>query len=627
MSHDRDRRLAAEFDRLSSLASDQQPGALSAIEREDAELAHELARMLAAAPSQGLDSQIAYSLAQAFHRDQVLLGPYTILDVVGEGGTSIVYSAIQRTPVERLVAIKLLKPGLDSEAILRRTALERRLLASLEHPHIAPLLDAGEAGDGRPFFVLPLLTGKTLPGYCRDRNLSIRERVELFLQACHAVRFAHQRAVIHRDLKPGNILVSVKGDSASVRVIDFGIAKLLEPEAAAAVTDLGTTLGTPGYMSPEQAAGNTAAIDVRTDVFGLGAVLYETLTGARAFDSHQLAGLSGASLYAAMQRVIPTPFPDRTREKATRIDADLESIVLKALAFEPARRYSDVGEFIEDLQRWEHGDAVLAMRGRRRYFARKFVRRHRLAFVAGASILIGLSMTGLIALREWDQRLKIAAAERQADYAARVLANFERFLRGLLDGLRPDLSEPEFRRSLSDVLALATSDTALQDDEVQLRVSYMLAQTFSRMGRAEAAVEQYARALAAADRLPHGQLGSLDDVRERMAWALVDAGRTDDAISALGNADESRLSGARSVLRTMVRARGASAHGRFDEAVAALDAAAPDADRCWTGAGPDRIEFVVCRVQALTAAKRTKSAGEIIQALLKTAAADRGEDS
>jgi tRNA A-37 threonylcarbamoyl transferase component Bud32 len=627
MSHDRDRRLADEYERLIPLPTDQQSRALGEIRIEDAELAEELARMLASTPLPNLDSQIAYSLTQGLQRQEASLGPYTILDVVGEGGTSIVYSAIQRTPIERLVAIKLLKPGLDSEAILRRTALERRLLASLEHPHIAPLLDAGEAADGRPYFVLPLLTGKTLPEYCRDRNLSIRDRVELFLQACDAVRYAHQRAVIHRDLKPANILVSVKGDSASVRVIDFGIAKLLEPEPAATVTDLGVTLGTPGYMSPEQAAGNTSAIDVRTDVFGLGAVLYEALTGAKAFDSRHLAGLSGASLHAAMLRATPASFPDRTRVRTSRIDADLEAIVLKTLAFEQDRRYTDVGELIDDLQRWRHGEAVLAMRGRRRYFARKFVRRHRLAFVVGASVFVGLVMTGVIALREWDQRLKIATAQREADYAAGVVANFERYLSGMLDGLRPDLSEPEFRTALSDVLAIATRDATGQDDEVQLRIAYMLAQTFGRMGRAEAAVEQYTRALAAADRLPARQLGTLDDVRERLAWALVSDGRTQEAVAVLAARDATQLSEAGKVLRAMVLAQDASDHGLFDEAVALLDAAATDADRCWSGAAPDRVEFVVCHVRALTAAKRAEVADEIIQELLKTAKAERGEES
>jgi len=206
---------------------------------------------------------------------------YEIVELVGEGGMGLVYRADQRQPIQRTVALKIIKPGLDTREVLRRFRIEQQTLARLNHPHVARVLDSGQTDRGHPYFIMEFVEGKPLTRYCDHHRLSLEARLALFLDVCAAVAFAHQKGVIHRDLKPRNILVDVAGDSPCVKVIDFGLAKVIDGSARdySGATRAWQIVGTPGYMSPEQSDPHKSDIDTRADVFSLGAMLYELLTG------------------------------------------------------------------------------------------------------------------------------------------------------------------------------------------------------------------------------------------------------------------------------------------------------------------------------------------------------------
>src|SRR5688572_23967200 len=233
--------------------------------------------------------------AAAVRADPEQIGPYRILERVGEGGMGVIFRAEQREPVRRTVAIKLVRFGMDSDQVLARFDSERHALAVMDHPHVAKVLDAGVTDGGRPYFVMEFVAGEPITAYCDRHNYSTARRLELFLQACHAVQHAHQKAIIHRDLKPSNILVTTVDDEPVVKVIDFGVAKALTEKLTDRTlhTTSGQLLGTPEYMSPEQAEGSVD-VDTRTDVYALGVVLYELLCGALPFDPASLRGAGHA---------------------------------------------------------------------------------------------------------------------------------------------------------------------------------------------------------------------------------------------------------------------------------------------------------------------------------------------
>ena len=221
-----------------------------------------------------------------------MIGRYKLLQPLGEGGFGTVFLAEQSAPMKRQVALKVIKPGMDSKEIIARFEAERQVLALMDHPHIAKVHDAGTTDGGRPYFVMELVHGEPLTTYCAEKNLDTQQRLELFTEVCAAVQHAHQKGIIHRDLKPSNILVAAEEDRPLVKVIDFGIAKAMGMELTEKTifTQLGRMMGTPQYMSPEQALGHS--IDGRSDLFSVGAVLYEAVTGAQAFSGTNAATLA-----------------------------------------------------------------------------------------------------------------------------------------------------------------------------------------------------------------------------------------------------------------------------------------------------------------------------------------------
>jgi serine/threonine protein kinase/tetratricopeptide (TPR) repeat protein len=345
------------------------------------------------------------------------VGPYRLIEPIGEGGFGIVYLAEQDKTLRRRVALKVIKPGMDTAQVVARFEAERQVLAMMEHPHIARVFDAGETDQGRPYFAMELVPGTPITKYCDERKLTLRERLKLFATVCHAIRHAHQKGIIHRDIKPSNVLVTMQDDRAVPKIIDFGIAKATElsPTDDSTQTRDAQFVGSPMYMSPEQAKPG-AQVDARTDVYSLGALLYELLTGMTPIDaevlrmsgvdemrrrireedppppSHRLGTLDRATLL-----VIAQARGQHDRQLKKHIHGELDWIVMRALAKEPSRRYQSTTEFAEDVERHLTDLPVTARRASLFYRVSKYARRHRrfLSVMAliGIATLVGSGLT------------------------------------------------------------------------------------------------------------------------------------------------------------------------------------------------------------------------------------------
>jgi serine/threonine protein kinase len=314
---------------------------------------------------------------------------YRVIAKIGEGAFGVVYRCKQERPVLRDVAIKVLRAGAGDQHTLRRFAAERQVLATLSHPTITPIFDAGELSDGRPFFVMEYVVGSTIRDYCEAHALGSRELLQLFVQLCHGVAHAHSRGIVHRDLKPANVLIVEGAGGPLPKIIDFGIAKALTSSDSTAEprTDTGRVLGTPGYMSPEQATGRVDQIDGRADVFALGVMLYELLTGVLPWPRGTTA--TDFEPVRPSRRVV-----GGSRIAPTALRGDLDWIALKALA--PARedRYARVDGLSTDIERHLRGDTVSVGPPSLAYRTRKFVARHGLGVtVVVSSILVTMGLT------------------------------------------------------------------------------------------------------------------------------------------------------------------------------------------------------------------------------------------
>src|SRR5471032_2493742 len=318
------------------------------------------------------------------------IGPYLLLERLGEGGMGEVWLAEQSAPVQRQVALNLIRAVMDSRRVVSRFASERQTLALMEHPAIAKVFDGGQTTDGRPWFAMELVRGEPINKHCDAQQLTTRERLELFARVCDGVQHAHQKAIIHRDLKPSNVLISTFDGKAHPKIIDFGIAKATGRERGegALTTELGTVLGTPEYMSPEQADPATDDIDTRADVYSLGAMLYELLCGSLPFSSRELRTLSVEALRRTLLQVDPPAPSARLADRpgrARELRGDLDAVVMKSLEKDRSRRYQSPAELAADLTRYLRGEPVLARAASPLYRLRKLVRRHRaLAAFAGA---------------------------------------------------------------------------------------------------------------------------------------------------------------------------------------------------------------------------------------------------
>lgn len=337
--------------------------------------------------------------------DYEMIGPYRILEEIGEGGFGIVYRAEETGAVTREVAVKVLKPGMDTRQIIARFEAERQALALLDHPNIARILGVGESHEGRPYFAMELVTGKAITQYCEEKKLSFPERLDLFIQLCGAIHHAHQKGIIHRDLKPSNILVT--SHSRGIRVIDFGIAKAIaEPLTGKTMfTHSGMMVGTPEYMSPEQAAGGLD-IDIRADVYALGMVLYDLLAGGPAW-TKSADGLTHEELLRRIQEDEPMPPSRRLSElspQAARLPRDLDLIVLKAVSKERNHRYGSALALAEDVTRFLNHEPIRARPPSTVYRMVKFVRKHRVGVFSWVTIIAIVVAASVVVAIQAEQR-------------------------------------------------------------------------------------------------------------------------------------------------------------------------------------------------------------------------------
>jgi non-specific serine/threonine protein kinase/serine/threonine-protein kinase len=386
------------------------------------------------------------------------IGPYRLIRKIGEGGMGQVWLAEQTAPVRRQVALKLIRVGIYDDAVLKRFQAERQLLAMMDHPAIAKVFEAGATSDGQPFFVMEYVPGSPITDYCTEKKLSVRARLELFLAACVGVQHAHKKAIIHRDLKPANILVVEVDGKPMPRIIDFGLAKTTTPQLGrrATLTRLGSSLGTPGYMSPEQAEPSTRDVDSRTDVYSLGAVLYELLTGVLPFEPKP-----GRPITETLRQLREEdPLRPSTRNNALR--GDLDAIVMKALERDLARRYGSPAELAEDIGRYLQNQPVMARPASRGYQLQKYVRRHRIGVAAAAVIVTLLASSVLM------QAIELRRTMRERDRANRI-ADFMTTMFKIADRRENNVTAREILdRAAQDIETGLVEDPSLQAEMMDL---------------------------------------------------------------------------------------------------------------------------------------------------------------
>jgi serine/threonine protein kinase len=373
------------------------------------------------------------------------IGPYKLVQKLGEGGMGAVWVAEQAAPVKRRVALKLIKPGMDSAQVIRRFEAERQALALMDHTHIARVLDAGTSADGRPYFVMELVKGVPITKYCDELHLSLRDRLELFVPVCQAIQHAHQKGIIHRDIKPSNVLVAMQDGQPVPKVIDFGVAKALHQRLtdASLFTEIGQVVGTLEYMSPEQAELSALDIDTRADVYALGVLLYELLTGTTPLNRKQLRGAAFAELLRLIKEQEPPKPSTRLSEskeslaglaalrktepaKLTKaVRGDLDWIVMRCLEKRRDRRYETANGLARDVQRYLANEVVEARPPSVSYRLSKFVRRHKGQVIAASLVLLALvggTVGTTLGLFEAWRLEKIARDETAAKELARQAA-------------------------------------------------------------------------------------------------------------------------------------------------------------------------------------------------------------
>jgi eukaryotic-like serine/threonine-protein kinase len=406
----------------------------------------ELTHSLADAP--GLAANIEAIEDEAIGKN---VGHYKVLQRIGEGGCGVVYMAQQDKPVRRRVALKIIKLGMDTKSVVARFEAERQALALMDHPNIARVLDAGTTDSGRPFFVMELVRGVKITDYCDQNELDTQQRLRLFIQVCQAIQHAHQKGIIHRDIKPSNILVTIIDGQPVPKVIDFGIAKAVEGRLTdnTIFTAYEQFIGTPAYMSPEQATMSGVDVDTRSDIYSLGVLLYELLTGRPPFETKELmeSGIDGmrrtlrereprrpSAVVTTLQGSALTEVA-RTRhvdplKLISQLRGDLDWIVIRALEKDRARRYETANGLGMDVRRFLDNEPIAARPPSRVYRLQKLVRRNKATFVAGfvvaLALIVGLGLATWFWYQERDARKRAVAAEQQAMAAEQQQARLRR---------------------------------------------------------------------------------------------------------------------------------------------------------------------------------------------------------
>jgi serine/threonine protein kinase/tetratricopeptide (TPR) repeat protein len=482
-------------------------------------------------PENGAGSRISRELIGA------RIGPYKLLEQIGEGGMGTVFKAEQQEPIHRLVALKVIKAGMDSLQVISRFDAERQALAIMDHVNIARVFDGGTTETGRPYFVMELVTGLPITKYCDDNHLTPRERLELFVPVCQAIQHAHQKGIIHRDVKPSNVMIATYDGRPVPKVIDFGVAKAIEPTAVERTrfTQHGSIVGTPEYMSPEQAELNPQGIDTRSDIYSLGVLLYELLTGSTPLSHKHLKNAA----YAEILRIIREEEPPKpsTRlsgsgeslasisaqrhtepSKLTKlVRGELDWIVMKCLEKVPNRRYETANGLAADIQHYLSDEPVLACPPSRSYRFQKFARRNKVALVTSslvaAALVAGTSVAiwqAVVATRAKQDALDAAAETRierdkavtlkaRADEGAAIALAVNTFLLDdLLAEAAPEQNARDRRVTVEELLARAAKKIDgrfEQQPVIEAAIRQTIGVTYRKMGDNAAALPHLERAL------------------------------------------------------------------------------------------------------------------------------------
>jgi len=466
------------------------------------------------------------------------IGPYKLLEQIGEGGFGVVFMAEQFRPIRRLVALKIVKPGMDTRQVVARFESERQALALMGHPNIAQIIDGGQTDTGRPYFVMELVKGVPITEFCDKNHMDAEQRLKLFVTVCHAIEHAHQKGIIHRDIKPSNVMVTLHDRIPVVKIIDFGVAKATAQKLTEKTlfTTCGQMIGTPAYMSPEQAEMGSLDIDTRSDIYSLGVLLYELLTGTTPIDSTRLRTAG----YGEVQRLIREEYPPRPssrlsslgneatvlagnrgmepKQLARLLAGDLDWIVMKALEKDRNRRYNTPGSFADDVERYLRREAILARPPSTTYRLTKFAQRHQGAVATAAAVTAAL-LTGtaiatwqaVVAIHAKHEALAAATAARQAKQTAeakqaetRAVVEFveNQILaaarpKGHDGGLGPDVT----LRAAIDAAVPFVEKSFKDQPLTEARLRMTLGNSFWYLGDGKAAEAQYEPARAIYTRL------------------------------------------------------------------------------------------------------------------------------
>ncbi|HEX2475066.1 MAG TPA: serine/threonine-protein kinase [Lacipirellulaceae bacterium] len=467
-----------------------------------------------------------------------VIGPYKLLQQIGEGGFGVVFLAEQERPVKRRVALKVIKPGMDTRQVIARFEAERQALALMDHPNIAKVHDAGATENGRPYFVMELVQGVSITEYCDQCNLTTRERLELFIIVCHAVQHAHQKGVIHRDIKPTNVLVAMQDDRLAPKIIDFGVAKAVGQRLTehALTTAFAQMVGSPLYMSPEQAELSALGVDTRSDIYSLGVLLYELLTGATPFDKDRLHAAS----YDELRRIIREEEPPRPSTRISTLAADLATtvadrrrtdarhlrqqvrgeldwIVMKCLEKDRNRRYETPSSLARDVERYLHDEPVQACPPSAGYRLKKFVRRNKVAAAFVALLLAGVAGLGIsnIAIkRERDAKTTaLARAQTVSDLLQEML--------GSADAARAKGVDYKVRELLDDFSAGLDSQPTVQP-EVEADIRATIGRAYRSVQQPDQAQPHFEKAIELQRRIDGPQSEKLAAILVDYAWNLQD---------------------------------------------------------------------------------------------------------
>jgi serine/threonine protein kinase/uncharacterized protein HemY len=487
-------------------------------------------------------AEASTSLSEIVEQPGGWIDRYQLLSILGEGGMGIVYLAEQSEPIKRQVALKVIKPGMDSERVVARFEAEKQALALLDHANIARIFDAGTTELGRPYFVMEYVDGIPITDYCDQHKLTIEDRLSLFLQICQAVQHAHQKGIIHRDIKPSNILVSLQDDRAAPKIIDFGVAKALaEPLTERTLfTEQGQLFGTPEYMSPEQADMASEDIDTRSDIYSLGVLLYVLLTSVMPFDpktfrqggieqirrtirdtdpetpSTQLTRLGGrAKVVAENRRTEVTAL-------ARRLHKELEWIPLKAMRKERTERYQSASELALDVENYLNGAALIAGPPSAVYKLKKFVRKNR-TLVTGIAAVATVLIVGVVVSTIFAVR-----AEQKAR-TAQAISNF--FSNDVLASVDPLTGEKPVA-SLEPILDIATQhlDGKFKDEPlIEASIRYTLGRRYWHIGKYNAAEANLKRAIELRSRKVGTDDPELLNYMQELGWVYYYQSKYDDA--------------------------------------------------------------------------------------------------